>query len=69
MSQVQKGLLLGAPGPVGSAAIGIFYGSGSPLTNTDPNLSGARTGSLYTDYVGGNLWFKTTSGWQQVTIP
>ena len=69
MAQVMRGLILGSPGPLGSAAIVILYGSGSPLTSTDPNVAGARIGSLYTDYVGGNLWFKTTSGWQQITIP
>lgn len=69
MSQVTKGLILGAPGPVGSPAILDMYGMGSPLTNPDPNISGAQVGSTYRDYVNGNLWFKTLTGWQQITIP
>jgi len=68
MSQITKGLILGSPGPIGSAAIVILYGQGAP-GGQDPNISGARTGSLYSDYVNGNLWFKTLTGWQQVTIP
>jgi hypothetical protein len=63
-----RGLVLGSPGPVGSAAIVILYGTGAP-DGQDPNIGGARIGSLYTDYVNGNLWFKTLSGWQQISIP
>jgi hypothetical protein len=69
MSQVQKGMLLGSPGPIGSPAIAFLYGAGSPLSNPDPNVANCQTGSLYTDYKGGTLWFRTTTGWQQITIP
>jgi hypothetical protein len=69
MGQVMRGSILGSPGPVGSPAICDLFGSGSPLTSTDPNVSGAQVGSSYRDYVNGALWFKTLNGWQQVTIP
>jgi hypothetical protein len=70
MSQVTKGLILGSPGPAGSAAIVVLYGSGSPASNTDPNVSGARQGSLYIDYATPALYFKTSpTAWTQVAIP
>lgn len=69
MPQVVNGLLLGSPGPAGSAPIFILYGSGAPSTNPDPNLTGAQLGSLYIDYATPALWFKTASGWTQITIP
>jgi len=71
MSQVMRGLILGSPGPIGSAAIVILYGSGSPANSTDPNVAGARQGSLFIDYSTPALWFKNAAPntWQQVTIP
>jgi hypothetical protein len=69
MSQITKGLILGSPGPVGSAAIVILYGSGAP-DGQDPNIGGARQGSLFIDYTTPALWFKTSpSAWTQVSIP
>jgi hypothetical protein len=75
MSQVQKGLLLGAPGPIGSPSIGIFFGQGTPTANPDPNLDGAQLGSLYIDFLTPALWFKTSvttitsTGWTQISVP
>jgi hypothetical protein len=69
VSQITKGLILGSPGVIGSAAIVDLYGAGSPLTNPDPNIAGAQVGSTYRDYVGGTFWFRTLSSWQQVSIP
>jgi hypothetical protein len=69
MAQVMRGLLLGSPGPVGSAGICDLFGSGSPVTSADPIVAGAQVGSTYRDYVNGAFWFKSLSGWQQVTIP
>jgi hypothetical protein len=69
MSQVTHGSLIGAPGGAGSPSIGFFYGSGSPTSQSDVLITNAQVGSLYSDYVGSNLWFKATSGWTQITIP
>lgn len=69
MPQVVNGQILGSPGPAGSAPIMHLFGSGSPANSTDPNVTGCQLSSLYHDYVGGNLWFKSSTGWQQVTIP
>lgn len=60
MPQIVKGLLLGSPGPVGSAGIYVLYGKGAPSNNTtDANIGGAQLGSLYIDYQGGALYLKT----------
>ncbi len=73
MPQTTRGLILGSPGAIPSPSIAILYGAGSPVTlvvdPTQVNVSNCAIGSLYSDYVGGNLWFKTTTGWSQVTIP
>jgi hypothetical protein len=69
MAQVMRGLILGSPGVAGSPAICDLFGSGSPLTSTDPIVTNAGIGSTYRDYVGGTFWFKTATAWTQVTIP
>jgi hypothetical protein len=69
MSQITHGALIGAPGPAGSPPIGFFYGVGNPASSADPLISNAQIGSLYSDYVAGNLWFKATSGWVQISVP
>ena len=70
MSQICRGVTLGSPGPIGSGRILFLYGSGSPLTNTtDADVTLARVGSLYTDYLNGNLWYKTLTGWTQISVP
>jgi hypothetical protein len=69
MPQINPGVIIGCPGPAGSPPIMHCYGSGSPVNSTNPLITGAQIGSLYSDYVGGNLWFKGASGWTQVTIP
>ncbi len=69
MAQVMRGLILGSPGVAGSAAICDLFGSGSPLTSTDPIVANAQVGSTYRDYAGGTFWFRTVNGWQQVSIP
>jgi hypothetical protein len=71
MAQVMRGLILGSPGVAGSPAICDLFGSGSPLTSTDPIVAGAQIGSTYRDYTTPALWFKTAlpNTWQQITIP
>lgn len=71
MAQVMKGLILGSPGVVGSPALCILYGQGSPVTNPDPYIGGAALGSLYIDNDSNpTLWFKTAPGtWTQISIP
>lgn len=69
MSQVMRGAILGSPGPAGSPAICDLYGSGSPVSSTDPIIQNASVGSTFRDYVNGQFFFKTLTGWQQVTIP
>jgi hypothetical protein len=71
VSQITKGLILGSPGPIGSPAICILYGSGPPSANPDPNVANCQIGSIYTDYTGATLWFKTAepNTWTQITIP
>jgi hypothetical protein len=75
MAQVMKGLVLGSPGPIGSPAIVILFGQGTPTVNPDPNLDNCQLGSLYLDYLTPALWFKNSvttasnTGWTQVTIP
>jgi hypothetical protein len=77
MSQVMKGQILGSPGPAGSPAIVIVYGSGNPNASTDQYVIGASIGSLYIDYTGygiaigvATLWFKTgTQTWNQIAVP
>ena len=69
MGQIVRGITLGSPGPVGSAAILFLYGQGPPTDNTDANVAVSRIGSLYTDYTAGNLWLKTaTDGWTQIAL-
>ena len=68
MSQVMRGLILGSPGPVGSAGICVLFGQGSP--NGDPIVLNARQGSLFIDYTTPALWFKTSpTVWTQISIP
>jgi hypothetical protein len=67
--QIVNGILLGSPGVAGSGGVYFFVDAGAPANSSDPQVAGAQTGSLYSDYVGGNLWFKTASGWQQITVP
>ncbi len=71
MSQVTKGIVLGSPGSIGSPAILDMYGTGSPLTNPDPNIVGAQIGSTYRDYTTPALWFKTAlpNTWTQISVP
>lgn len=69
MAQIVPGLILGSPGPVPSAPLGHYYGSGAPTSSTNNIIVSARVGSLYSDYVNGNLWFKGLAGWTQVSIP
>ena len=62
--QVVHGILLGAPGAVGSKSIGIFYGQGSPATSTLPEVQAAAIGSLYLDTVAGVLYVnQAVGGW------
>jgi hypothetical protein len=58
MSQIVPGLILGSPGPTPSAPLGHYYGAGSPLASANPIIVTAQVGSLYSDYVGGALWFQ-----------
>lgn len=69
MPQINPGVILGAPGPAGSPPLGFFYGSGAPTASTNPLITKAAVGSLYSDHTGGNLWFMASSGWTQVSIP
>jgi hypothetical protein len=69
VSQVTNGILLGSPGPAGSAGVYFFVQSGPPSASSDPKVAAAQTGSLYSDFANGNLWFKTASGWTQISIP
>jgi hypothetical protein len=69
MAQITPGLVVGTPGPIPSAPLGFYYGNGSPLNSTNNVIVNAQIGSIYSDYIGGNLWFKGASGWTQVTIP
>jgi hypothetical protein len=69
MAQIVPGVIAGCPGGTGSAPLGFFYGSGSPAVSTNALIVNAQTGSLYSDFIAGNLWFKSIAGWQQVTLP
>lgn len=69
MPQVSPGLILGCPGGVGSAPLGDFYGNGDPTASTNNLILNAQTGSTYRDVAGGNFWFKSLTGWQQVNVP
>jgi hypothetical protein len=69
MAQITPGAILGCPGGIGSAPLGDFYGNGAPTASTNNLILNAQVGSTYRDVAGGNLWFKSLSGWSQITIP
>ena len=66
---ILRGAKIGKPGPATAPPILFLYGEGDATASTNPDVQNAQVGSLYSDYVNGNLWFKQTSGWTQLSIP
>jgi hypothetical protein len=63
MSQIVKGIVLGAPGPVGTAPlVYIFRDNGDPALSTDPAVAQASAASLYLRIDAGVLYVKATNG-------
>jgi hypothetical protein len=74
LSQITHGIILGSPGSIGSPAIAILFGSGSPTSQTvdasQCNPVNCQIGSLYLDYLNGAMYLKTAvATWTQVTVP
>ena len=63
MAQVVTGiLLLGA----GSIHLGIFYGTGNPVSSNDPDVQQATVGSVFLRTDGGSsstLYVREPAGW------
>lgn len=61
--RVQGGLLISAPGAVGSPSVVLLTGRGAPSTQvvdvTQDNCQNAQLGSLFIDYVGAAIYIKT----------
>jgi len=58
-----NGEILGSPGPVGSPAVCILYGAGSPASQTvdttTANVQNCALASIYLDYLNGAWYLKT----------
>ena len=66
MEQIVNGIYLSCPGPAGSPPVLLLVDSGAPQNSSDPSVQSCSVGSLYSDFTGGHLWFKGSSGkWTQ----
>jgi len=60
MPQIIPGILIGSPGPVGSAGVYIFRGSGDPNARTDFGANAGAGGSIPQASISiGSLFLRT----------